>query len=393
MLPQFLFALINSMYIIIYIIYIYLLCISFPFPLLLSPSPPPPSPASQLQCSEDGATVYDACLQRCICREGQLVECCRVRDDFASLSIDERRRYTQAILTVASDPSLRPRYEGLVALYRASFGTLAQNTNPNMSQFFAWNRYFLLQYEDLLQEVDCRITIPYWDWTALPMSPYLATVWSPESGFGDSSRSSDRCVENGPFRFDRFNVTPSAGGGCLTREYRMQMFPTRSNIEQDLLTLPADQFSRFHQFLQIFIHINIRCFVGGAMCSSNAANDPAYLLHLVQVDSIFSRWQSIDQDRFSAGLVDDNRPLDLATQYMVSNFSNNQNLPNGVRVCYNAPAFKSRRIPPGMQFLSSALLDMTNNAKLQMRCVPDDVMSRVTMTMQAANFMRSMCRD
>ena len=374
----------NSMY-----IYIYLLCLFLLFsPLLLSL---PPYPASQLRCSGEGATAYDACLQRCTCRGGQLVECCRVREDFASLSIDERRRYTQAILTIASDPFFRPRYEGLVAQYQASYDTLAQNTNPDTSQFFTWNRYFLLQYENLLHEVDCSITIPYWDWTVLPLNPYLATVWSPDSGFGDSSRSGDRCVENGPFQFDRFNVTPSAGGGCLTREYRMQMFPTRSNIEQDLLTLPADQFSRFHQFLQIFIHINVRCFVGGAMCSSNAANDPAYLLHLAQVDSIFTRWQSIDQDRFSAGLVGDNRPLDLAAEFIVSNFSDNKNLPNGVRVCYKASAFKNH-IPPGMRFLSSALLDMTNSAKLQMRCVPDDVMSGVTMTMQAANFMHSMCR-
>lgn len=279
-----------------------------------------------------------------------------------------------------------------MAQYRESFDTLAQNTNPGVSQFFAWNRYFLLQYEALLQEVDCRVTIPYWDWTVLPMSPYLAAVWSPDSGFGDSSRSTDSCVENGPFRFDLFNVTPSAGGGCLRREYRMQMYPTRAIVEQDLLTLPASEFSRFHQFLQIFIHINVRCFVGGQMCSPDAANDPAYLLHLAQIDSIFTRWQEIDQERFSVALVNDNRPLDLAPQFSVSDFSDNQGLPGGVRICYAPSEFKNH-IPPSMQFLSSALQTMTNDRGLHMTCVAKNDMPDVSMTTEAANFMHDMCES
>ena len=322
-----------------------------------------------------------------------MVECCRVRYDFAALTVADRQRYIQAVLTVASEAPYKQKYDALVAQYLASFDSLAQSSDPAVSQFFPWNRYFLIQYENLLQEVDCRVTIPYWDWTILPVSPYLAQVWSPDSGFGDSSRTKDGCVENGPFRFDLFNVTPSGGGGCLRRNYRMQMFPTRSNVEQDLLTLPASEYGEFYRFLQIFIHTNVRCFVGGHMCSDNAANDPAYLLHLAQIDVIFSRWQAIDADRFST-VAGDARQLELTgnVDYVVSDFGDINDLPGGNRVCYESSEFKDH-VPPSMQFLTNSLQQMTDNGNVHMTCITEEEMAHVKMTSDAADFMHKMCDD
>lgn len=290
---------------------------------------------------------------------------------------------------MATDDRYQPKYEALVNQYTASFDTLAQDNDPSLSQFLPWTRYFLLQYEDLLQEVDCRVTIPYWDWTALPMSPYMAAVWNPDSGFGDSARSKDGCVENGPFRDGQFEVV---GGGCLQRVYRMQMFPTRAIVEQDLLTLPAIEFSQFHRFLQIFIHTNVRCFVGGQMCSNDAANDPAYILHLAQIDTIFSRWQSIDSDR-AAVYTDDTRELVLSGgDLQVSDFADIENLPGDNRVCYEPAEFKTH-VPEGMKFLTHSLERMTNDASMHMTCVSDDVMSGVGMSQDAAEFMHNQCGD
>ena len=314
------------------------------------------------------------------------MDCCQVRKDYASMTFAERQRYIQTVKTVSTDP----RYEALVAKYKASFEGLAQSTNPEESQFLAWNRYFLLEYEDLLQNIDCHVTIPYWDWTVMPVSPYLASVWNPDSGFGDSARPKDSCVENGPFRFDQFDVTLSAGGGCLRRNYRMQMFPTRAIIEQDLLTMPATEFYTFHQFLQIFIHTNVRCFVGGHMCSDDAANDPAFLLHLAQIDSIYTRWQSLDTSRYSAGLVGDNRPLALDANFTVSDFASIANLPNDNGVCYEPAEFKSH-IPPSMKFLVESLEEMTNDGSLHMTCVTESELSGAHLSSAAMDYMHSMC--
>ena len=319
------------------------------------------------------------------------MDCCRVRVDYASMSVDERQRYISAVIRVATDPQFKPRYEALVAKYKSSFDTVAQESDPERSQFFPWHRYFLLEYENLLREIDCRITIPYWDWTVLPMNPYMSPVWDPDSGFGDSSRSNDSCVNNGPFRVDLFDITPSAGGGCLQRQYRMQMFPTRAIIERDLLTLPPEEFDEFHRFLQVFIHTNVRCFVGGQMCSTDAANDPVYLLHLSQVDSLLTRWQEIDEAHLNAAYSDDNTPLVLTSGLVVSQFSDNKDLPDDTRVCYDPTEFKTH-IPQGMRFLSQALEEMTDNHDLHMECISDEDMTGVGgMSDDAADFMHKMC--
>ena len=321
-----------------------------------------------------------------------MTDCCRVRYDFAALTVADRHRYIQAVLTVASQAPYKKKYEALMEQYLASFDSYAQSSDPLVSQFFPWNRYFLIQYENLLQEVDCRVTIPYWDWTILPMSPYLANVWSPDSGFGDSSRTKDGCVENGPFRYDLFNVTLSAGGGCLRRTYRTQMFPTRSSIEQDLLTLPASEYGEFYRFLQIFIHTNVRCFVGGHMCSDNAANDPAYLLHLAQIDSIFSRWQALDADRLKTVTGDYSQLVLSGGSYAVSDFGDISSLADGNCVHYEKSEFKDH-VPPSMQFLTNSLQQMTDNANVHMTCVTNEEMQHVKMTSEAADFMHRMCDD
>ena len=336
---------------------------------------------------EEGATVYDDCWRRCMCRGGALVDCCRVRRDFAALSVAERQRYIETVFTAATDPQYKDRYEELVNKYADSVDTLAQDPFPGVSQFFPWTRFFLLEYEDLLQEVDCAVTIPFWDWTALPLSPYLTPVWNPASGFGDSAREKDGCVENGPFRFDLFEIV---GGGCLQRDYRMQMFPTRQIIEQDLLTLPAEEYALFHQFLQIFLHMNVRCFVGGQMCSDTPANDPVYLLHLAQIDSILSRWQDIDPAQAQI-LASDNSELVLTGgSFVVSDFADNDNLPGGERVCYEPADFKSH-VPSSMQFMARSLEQMTNSPSLHMTCVTDEQMNNVHMSPAALEFMHENC--
>ena len=330
---------------------------------------PPPlrSAVSTSECSEEGDSVLDECGQECTCVNGRYTNCCRVRPDYAAMTTTEKLRYINTVLLVTTDAHYKPRYEALVATYTSSYETLAHNTDPNTSQFFVWTRYFLLEYENLLREVDCRITIPYWDWTVLPLNPYMSPVFDPTTGFGDSSRESDICVANGQFSYENFVVTPSAGGGCLTRDYRLQMYPTRAIIEQDVLTLPAEEFDEFHQFLQLFIFSNIRCFIGGHMCSPDAANDPLYLLHLAQTDFIFDRWQHVDAARLKVRYAEDTTPLALIPGARVLDYADNQGLPDGTRVCYGHQEFKNH-IPASMAFLSDILLEITNDHILEMEC-------------------------
>ena len=96
------------------------------------------------------------------------------------------------------------------------------------------NRY-LLRYENLLRQVDCRVTLAYWDWSLFSMSPWNNTsdrIWYPgPSGLGGngSDGSSGGCVTDGPFSR---NVWRKTNGRCLRRRFsgEKQLIPTFSTF-------------------------------------------------------------------------------------------------------------------------------------------------------------------
>ena len=205
----------------------------------------------------------------------------------------------------------------------------------------------MLQYENLLKEIDCRITIPYWDWTAFPVNPYRHPVWDNRYGFGNTSRPTDECVATGPFRFDQFQIPDIQGGyTCIHRDYNDNKFPRREAIDRDILPLPASQFRTVHRQLQVFLGINALCYVGGDLCSLRPAYDPVFLLHLSNVDFIFDRWQRFGEGRETVRYADDSKPLVFGAGLTVSELKDNKALPGGVIVSYEAPVFHKNHLPP-----------------------------------------------
>ena len=271
--------------------------------------------------------------------------------------------------TVSTNPFYKLKYAKLLEKYKSSFDTPAQESDPETSQFFVWNRFFLTEYEDLLREVDCRITMPYYDWTILDTNPYIHPVYDDKVGFGKSSRSSDNCVSSGPFSYDKYSLIDSAGGGCLKREYSDMKFPSRALIERDVLTRPASEFSSFQRTLHLFIHTNVRCFIGGTMCTTDAANDPLFPLHLTMLDYLFSRWQSFDDLRLKVRYSTDNTALALASDFTVAQFHDNSDLPNDLAVCYAEPRVKNH-VPAGLYFLSQSFSgDAEKKEDIDISCI------------------------
>lgn len=314
----------------------------------------------------DGIKVEDECGRLCSCEDGYLVDCCRLRKDYASLTDDEKQRYIDAMVTVSSSPQYQSEYYDLLYLYQRTHGTVAQGSDYETSQFFVWNRHYLLQYENLLRKVDCRITVPYYDWSVFPQQPYRAAVWEDELGFGRSSRSTDYCMTSGPFSYDKYQLSPRAGGGCLEREYNDEIFPSRGLIDRDVLTLPAKYFDEFHRTLHLFVHTNIRCFIGGTMCSSDAADDPVFILHLAMMDYVFDRWQRFSSENLRVRYYDDQTALVLVPQYKVTDYHDNDNLPGGEAVCYAEPNVKNHLVP-GSYSLAAPASDSTTST--EMRCL------------------------
>lgn len=335
-----------------------------------------------------GENMYDRCGRMCECVNGKFINCCRRRMDYAGLSREDRLQFITTYQTVVRDPVYGPRYAALVNTFTGSFANnITQSTSPTNSQYFMFNRYYMLEFEDMLRDFNCSITIPFYDWTPFPDAPYSAAVWGNTDGFGDRSRQPDLCVTTGPFRVGEYSVLPSAGGGCLQREYQNKRFPSRDIIERDVLTIPSDRFFDFHRFLHLFIGVNIQCFIGGTMCSPNVANDPVYLLHIARLDSILMRWQSLRQGRDTVRYAFDGSPLLETPGFLVRDFSDNFVLPYGTCVLYTPPVLKKRHPPP------SAIQTLGSPVSLRtMDCAPESSMGFVGMSVADHDFMEEHCK-
>jgi hypothetical protein len=292
-------------------------------------------------CSGSGEEeVLPGLGERCSCVGGQLTSCCRLRQEWSQLTAEQQLRYLSAVRTAASDPVYRPTYAKIMQLYFDAFQSVVMNDDPDVSLFFPWHRYYLALYEDLLRVIDRSVTIPYWDWTMHPQKPYESQVFDPVLGFGNSANNVTHCVDSGPFRKGDFNMTLRNGDTCIRRTYGNFPFFNRQLLDS-VLSVPADSFGQFHSALQLFFHFQIRCFVGGTMCTNFASEDPLYLLLLAQLDRLLHRWQALDQARALVRYSDDASPLSPTLEgrsselLKVSDYSSNKELPHGAAVCYS----------------------------------------------------------
>lgn len=107
------------------------------------------------------------------------------------------------------------------------------------------------------------------------------------SGFGGNGVTAfNRCVRNGPFREQIWNLVPSASPQCLRREFFGNP-PGEVDLAL-LMGLPYTSFTSFEALLSGRFHDNIHCLIGGTMCSFDAAAAPEFFLVHGMVDKVSS---------------------------------------------------------------------------------------------------------
>ncbi len=237
---------------------------------------------------KNGQTAYDECGRKCRCQNGKLVKCCRLRKEFTDMSYTERVHYIQTVKTASTHPSYKPQYDSLLTLHKRIFFTGIHE----LDFFLPWHRWFILQYENLLQQIDCRVTVPYWDWSLVAANPFSSSVWNTgKHGFGGNGVPGGSCVKTGPFRQGVWSLPASAGGGCLRRDFSGTA-PDAIAV-QKLVTSNSKlvDFENFEQLLRVQFHDLVHCVINGTMCSLDSASAPEFFLHHGFVDKIWVDWQ------------------------------------------------------------------------------------------------------
>lgn len=250
------------------------------------------------------------------------------------MSVKERARYVEVVKTASTHPSFKARYEKLLTIHKTIF-----NTGIHQSEFFLpWHRSFILQYENLLREIDCRITVPYWESTEEANDALASNVWDTGiHGFGGNGTGTTNCVRDGPFRAGEWSVIASAGGGCLKRNFNGR-FPDCLTVRDAFLEFSSvSAFDDFEHFLHREFHDAVHCVIGGHMCTDNSAASPEFFLHHGFVDKLWSDWQNQNRSHVFIERFMSQTTRMPSTEYFSKDFLDLRDQPGCVCVVYRDP--------------------------------------------------------
>ena len=280
-----------------------------------------------------GASRKGPCNTHCVC-VGNAWTCCRLRQEFTHMTAGDREAFLRTFVTMTTREPYRSRYRALLRLHSSQF----DGTIHEQSQFLPWHRWYLLQVENILQSINCSVTLPYFDWSAHSHRPWSAPTWLSTNLGGNGrctgSGSSRRCcVTTGRFSISR--GWRKSNGRCLEREFDGTV-PDMPAVAL-VLRNPASRFNQFETSLRGPLHDGPHCAFGGDMCSDSAAEDPVFNLHHGFVDAIWYRWQARSVAHLRAYFAFRNTPLTGVSGATVKHYHDSHALPGGVNVCYEDP--------------------------------------------------------
>ena len=157
--------------------------------------------------------------------------------------------------------------------------------------FLPWHRMWLFLFEQELRKIDCRVTVPYFDFTQHWQDWWAHSPFDAEHIGGDGE-SGDCCVSTGPFRKGLWNVTEFLGGGCLCRTFNKEKLMPSPKMATIALSLwKPNQMHLVSNFINIYFHNLLHDAMGGFMYLASAGVDPAFWMLHGYLDKMWSSWQ------------------------------------------------------------------------------------------------------
>ncbi len=253
----------------------------------------------QNQCNKhsdinDNNYYIDLCEQKCECK--QIAEhefkfvCFRERENYACMPKDRRDRLHQAILDVSelSDP-LYSLTKALIDRHGTGFSTIHAD-----QYFLHFHRAYQYEFEEILRQKDCRITLPYWKFTSNPTDPFNRLPFT-NDGMGDSGLyPGGTCVANGPFA----SWIPADKTTCLVRDFQPPVLPTITLLNT-IMVASGSQFASFANQLQFSFHNGVHVTISGDSVTVLSPNDPLFFLLHGYIDKVWGMWQMLSADRMN----------------------------------------------------------------------------------------------
>ena len=218
----------------------------------------------------------------CTCTYTGAIECvCKKihrRKEVRDMSKSEMLQYQDAVksLNVMAYPSEWFNYSQTYANHKAQA--------VGNSASLPWHRYFLRSIEQRLQEINCSITIPYYDWTINAGDQHLSRVWS-VGLFGGDGNGINSCVTSHPFK----DYYPPHWVPCLRRSFN-RTYPLPDAIDMQV-ALNEPDYDRFRLHMELYFNM-FKSWVGGHMDSDHSPYDPLFISVAAFIDRVWWDWQN-----------------------------------------------------------------------------------------------------
>lgn len=285
-------------------------------------------------CSGEGL-VFDECNRRCICRDGRPTDCYRIRKEFTEMTFEERRRYLRVFKMASKKSPFRKTYDIVTKLHAKFFDDIHEK-----ELFFTWHRWYLLVFENLLHHLDCRVTVPYWDWARAVSRKRLfrhtgiRDIWnSGPHGLGGNGTLRSHCVQSGLFKVGLWSLPAWLGSGCLSRVFDNRIRLPGEWYVKNLNKLQWDEFNDFEEAVSDGMHNDLHNAIGGTMSEDASSVAPEFWLHHAFLDKIWSNWQDRGPRYKFAYYMNIKRRLPGSAHFGWE-FMDLQNQPHCVKVLY-----------------------------------------------------------
>lgn len=264
------------------------------------------------------------------------------------MSFEERRRYVRAFKVVSKEAPYRSTYDLVTVLHPAFFDLIHEK-----EFFFPWHRWYLFVFENLLRHVDCRVTVPYWNWARAVSRKRLwrhtdiRDIWNPgPHGFGGNGESRTGCVRSGPFKAGHWSLPAWLDSDCLSREFDYDFDLPGEWYVKDISKIHWRRFSKFESGVRDYMHNDLHNAIGGTMSKDESAAAPEFWCHHAFLDKIWSDWQDRGSRYKFAYYKKINTTLP-GSKYFGWQFMDLQNQPDCVRVLYQESGVE--KIPTGTE--------------------------------------------
>ncbi|XP_070532926.1 uncharacterized protein [Ptychodera flava] len=229
------------------------------------------------QIYKPGDTFRTNC-QECTCQSNGNVQCrcdtVTMRKEIRDMTRSEIERFQSAVQKLQSS-----KHGNLWLELRNLYIRHVMHANGPM--YLPWHRVFLRRVEQQLQEIDCDVTLPYFDFTMDVGNMSNALIWQANYFGGDGQ---GRCVPDLPFQDANQPWQP-----CLQRDLNPTVqLPSMVDF---YVALSSNDFNEMSRCLQTYVSY-FHEFVGGDMSSSGSTYDPLFFAVHSYIDMLYWRWQN-----------------------------------------------------------------------------------------------------